>query len=474
MNTRSLMNAQSLTCLSLFCGLNVVHAQARPAPAPASQSQALRDAAKALAAKYDYDGANQQLKQAYALDKTTRLQDSATDLTMIGENEVRVGQDTRALDYLQQALPLRRQVGDRKGEAQTLSELGEAYGDLSQHDKALAYCQQALPLRRVGKAKTGTTSNSFLYQGQQFDAASGDYYLRARYYDPSTGRFLSQDIADGSSFLPISLQRYLYAGDDPANNIDPSGTSFFSDLGIKLHKIVSDDFVSKAHAPDTRFGDQTRISTLLGLDPVTGLTLFKPDLTDVSDQARKIVFEIKPFNVAGIREGVEDLARNITILNSLCSGFICPGPGGGPATYTPGDLRDYVYLNGENLPIVVDLSGPQAGYIAIVLPPVEGLIFYIRINKNQVNPVPFLIAYKLALAEAEAAQQTIEAGGAVGDLEVLLAENILALPAETVGAGAAVEVGTAAGEATLSFSIGTYVKVAARFVTVANELDAAI
>ncbi len=70
--------------------------------------------------------------------------------------------------------------------------------------------------------------NAFLFQGQQFDAASNDYYQRARYYDPTTGRFLSQDPFEGNSNDPISLHRYLYAGDDPMDNIDPSGNEDFS------------------------------------------------------------------------------------------------------------------------------------------------------------------------------------------------------------------------------------------------------
>ena len=39
--------------------------------------------------------------------------------------------------------------------------------------------------------KTGTTPNNYLYRGEQYDPDLGLYYLRARYYNPSTGRFLS-------------------------------------------------------------------------------------------------------------------------------------------------------------------------------------------------------------------------------------------------------------------------------------------
>jgi len=40
---------------------------------------------------------------------------------------------------------------------------------------------------------SGTTPNDFLYSGEQFDSPLGLYYLRARYYNPATGRFLAMD-----------------------------------------------------------------------------------------------------------------------------------------------------------------------------------------------------------------------------------------------------------------------------------------
>ena len=86
----------------------------------------------------------------------------------------------------------------------------------------------------VGLARTGSTVNSFLFQGQQYDAASGTYYLRARYYDQNSGRFLSQDPLEGNSDDPISLHRYLYANDDPANNVDPSGEETLCELSVSL------------------------------------------------------------------------------------------------------------------------------------------------------------------------------------------------------------------------------------------------
>ena len=77
----------------------------------------------------------------------------------------------------------------------------------------------------------GATENSFKYTGQQQDA-SGLYYLRARYYNAGTGRFLSQDPEMGSAMDPDSMHRYLYSSVNPVNKVDPSGRSDFTMFGI--------------------------------------------------------------------------------------------------------------------------------------------------------------------------------------------------------------------------------------------------
>jgi RHS repeat-associated protein len=88
------------------------------------------------------------------------------------------------------------------------------------------------------------TANRYLYTGEQFDGdvaaatagsvpgfgpashaggAAGLYYLRARYSDPTTGRFVSHDPWGGDYQNPLTLQKYLYCGADPVNCVDPSG-----------------------------------------------------------------------------------------------------------------------------------------------------------------------------------------------------------------------------------------------------------
>jgi RHS repeat-associated protein len=71
--------------------------------------------------------------------------------------------------------------------------------------------------------KTGTTPNNYLYRGEQYDSDLGLYYLRARYYNPTTGRFLSRDPINHALKNSNDLHRYLYADGDPVNGFDPTG-----------------------------------------------------------------------------------------------------------------------------------------------------------------------------------------------------------------------------------------------------------
>jgi RHS repeat-associated protein len=77
---------------------------------------------------------------------------------------------------------------------------------------------------------SGTTPNDYLFCGQQFDAALGLYYLRARFMNPESGRFWTMDAADGDRFETASLHKYLYANANPVNNQDPSGYFSISEV----------------------------------------------------------------------------------------------------------------------------------------------------------------------------------------------------------------------------------------------------
>lgn len=67
-------------------------------------------------------------------------------------------------------------------------------------------------------ASTGTMTTPLGWGGQYRDPESGLLYLRARYYDPSTSQFLSQD-----PLVVVSGSAYGYGDNDPLNTTDPTG-----------------------------------------------------------------------------------------------------------------------------------------------------------------------------------------------------------------------------------------------------------
>ena len=71
-----------------------------------------------------------------------------------------------------------------------------------------------------------TGSEEYMYAGMLYDAVTGLYYDNARFYDPSTGKFLTADPIGGGKSDPQSLNGYAYARDNPLAIVDPSGLSW--------------------------------------------------------------------------------------------------------------------------------------------------------------------------------------------------------------------------------------------------------
>ena len=93
----------------------------------------------------------------------------------------------------------------------------------------------------------------FRYAGQYSDAHTGLQYLRARYYDPGTGQFLTRDPIED-----LTGQPYSYANNNPLDFTDPSGLFSFSD--------VSDFFAGFGDA--ITFGGTRAIRQAIGADYV--------------------------------------------------------------------------------------------------------------------------------------------------------------------------------------------------------------
>ena len=65
--------------------------------------------------------------------------------------------------------------------------------------------------------------NPYRYCGEYYDKETEEVYLRARYYEPSVGRFITRDTYTGESDEPLSLHLYTYCENDGVNAWDPCG-----------------------------------------------------------------------------------------------------------------------------------------------------------------------------------------------------------------------------------------------------------
>jgi RHS repeat-associated protein len=84
---------------------------------------------------------------------------------------------------------------------------------------------------------TGTFGNAFGFAGEQQDA-TGMNYLRARYYDPSIGRFISKDAFNGFFSDPYSQHDYQYAHGNPVRFTDPSGYFSIGEIAATLSMLA--------------------------------------------------------------------------------------------------------------------------------------------------------------------------------------------------------------------------------------------
>jgi RHS repeat-associated protein len=117
---------------------------------------------------------------------------------------------------------------------------------------------------------TGSSDNPYLYAGERSEEDSGNYDLRARFYDPHSGRFLSRDPFPGLLEQPVLLHPYLYGSADPINNIDPSGLFSVMDVTASL-SIIAQNIAIRYPQVCTAVGAAEKVATAASLIGI-GLT----------------------------------------------------------------------------------------------------------------------------------------------------------------------------------------------------------
>ncbi|MBI5279996.1 MAG: hypothetical protein HY854_26435 [Burkholderiales bacterium] len=177
-------------------------------------------------ARYAYDDDGNRVRKAGA-DARTYLVDTNDELPQV----LRETGGTEAIDYVR-GIGLVRQVRTTVASVEEIyplyghlgSSLGavDAAGDVVEQVDADAFgnLDQATGLKQ-----------GHLYAGEYWDQDAQLLYLRARWYDPRIGRFISADPLEGRQSDPRSLNRYAYALGDPVHGTDPTGELTLGEVG---------------------------------------------------------------------------------------------------------------------------------------------------------------------------------------------------------------------------------------------------
>lgn len=78
----------------------------------------------------------------------------------------------------------------------------------------------------VTESFTNGWTNPYRYDGRdrvRYDAETGLYWMNARAYDPTLGRFISRDTWSHAPMVEALVDPYVYAANNPLVNVDPSG-----------------------------------------------------------------------------------------------------------------------------------------------------------------------------------------------------------------------------------------------------------
>lgn len=158
---------------------------------------------------YGYDGDGLRMEKTVG-GKTTRFAwDESGDLPLLlqaGSTSYIYGPSGRPLEQITGGTPTYL-LGDQQDSTRLLTDNSgttvgrysyDAWGNRTSH--------------------AGSATTDLQYDGQYTDSESGLIYLRARYYDPATGQFMTRDPLGAQTHSP-----YGYAADDPVNAADPTG-----------------------------------------------------------------------------------------------------------------------------------------------------------------------------------------------------------------------------------------------------------
>ncbi len=128
-----------------------------------------------------------------------------------------LGVTWRGIFRRQRRLSIHPSVGSGLRFTDALGSVRQLTGATGEVTLANAYEPYGVLAQSAGSAQT-----SYGFTGEVTDP-SGMVYLRARYYMPNDGRFLTRDTWMGDYNSPLSLNRWGYVEGNPVNRVDPMG-----------------------------------------------------------------------------------------------------------------------------------------------------------------------------------------------------------------------------------------------------------
>lgn len=253
----------------------------------------------------------------------------------------------------------------------------------------------------------------YRFTGRRYDTETGLYYYRARYYDPAKGRFLQTDAVG----YDVDLNMYLYANNDPANRLDPTGADFNCTFADSRIGAASDSICGGSIDPDhpnAQAGSPSNsrthhVATSTAADaPATSPDIDVPTIPGISDanddtsctQCVQIAGDlphandnIKPLSTCHVaiqncveniakqyglsREGLtnKDRIRRVTecqVLGGLCASYDkvrWSGPQKEDVYFNFPDMKTVVKFPPYGAPVFVPKSSVPPGPKNFVLPP---------------------------------------------------------------------------------------------------------
>jgi RHS repeat-associated protein len=257
---------------------------------------------------FAYNGLNDRLQQTVNGNITTYVLDLNAGLTQVlsdGTNTYlygngRIAQEGLTTDYfLTDALGSVRQLANVSG-AVTLARSYEPYGSVM--------------------SSAGGGTSIYGWTGEQTDN-TGMVFLRARFYGPQWGRFLTADSWGGDSNQPMSYNAWLYTYANPINFSDPTGYLTCKDMpwecddnGNWLDDIVSSPPIfSRKDCTHGAFGEECGMYYVSPVLPIAPWTCDPANSEDIN-------YPCVQYNL-GRAKFVYDLLRRIVATSPQCTWY---------------------------------------------------------------------------------------------------------------------------------------------------------